>query len=54
MYELNIVIDLDGEPSDTLIEMMRGIVANINEKTPQLEARLEVWEPATLDEVVAV
>ena len=55
MYELNIVIDeINGEPSEALMELMKGIVDMINEKAPQLEARLEVWEPADLDDLPPV
>ena len=48
-YELNIVIDTDDEPSEALVDLMKGIVDLINKQAPQLEARLEVWEPAGVD-----
>ncbi len=54
-YELNIIIDdIEGEIPDNLMEMMKGIVDTINQIAPNLKARLEVWEPANLDDLPPV
>ncbi len=45
--EVTIVVDIDGEPDESLMTLFKGIVDMINEKAPNLAARLEVWEPVS-------
>ena len=52
--EVMIVVDVDGEPDESLIDMFKMLVKVINEHAPHLEARLEVWEPVTEDNLAVV
>ncbi len=47
--EVTIVVDVDGEPHESLVSLFKTIVDLINEHQPHLEARFEMWEPAHLE-----